>query len=355
MPQGLLQLADQGLYCERGDFFIDPWKNVNRAIITHAHGDHAHGGSMSYLAARPGVNILRTRLGDGAVIQAVEYAETVTINGVRVSLHPAGHILGSAQVRVECDGDVWVVSGDYKTQPDPTCAPFEVLRCNTFITEATFALPVYNWPSQDTVIDQINRWWQLNKDQGKSSLIYCYALGKAQRLLSLVDAGIGPVFTHGAVERLNNQYRVSGVKLPETTFVSRVENRKEFQGALVLAPPSAMGTLWLRRLGNVSTAFASGWMLVRGARRRRSVDRGFALSDHADWQNLNRIIRETGAEKVLVTHGFSAVMVRWLREQGINADALNTPFEGEQEEAAFSSDETQEEGDDAGPADGGIA
>lgn len=343
MPQGLLRVTEQGLYCEAGDFFVDPWKNVDRAVITHAHSDHAQSGSRSYLAASAGSNLLRTRLGDDAQIQTVDYGVPVTINGVRVSLHPAGHILGSAQVRIEYKGDVWVVSGDYKTEADATCAPLEIVPCNTFITEATFGLPIYNWPAQAATIDKINRWWQLNKEQGKASLVYCYALGKAQRLLSAIDTTIGPVFTHGAVERLNNQYRVSGINLPDTTFVSQVEKAKEFQGSLVLAPPSAMGTVWLRRLGNVSTAFASGWMLVRGARRRRSVDRGFPLSDHADWQNLNRVIHATGAEHILVTHGFAAVMVRWLRECGINADLLETPFEGEHEEAIYKGEALEEE------------
>ncbi len=341
----LLRLTDRGLYCEPGDFYVDPWKSVERAVITHAHSDHAQAGSSAYLAVRDGANLLRTRLGDEARIETVEYRQSVSMNGVQVSLHPAGHILGSAQVRVEHRGEVAVVSGDYKTQPDPTCAPFELVRCHTFITEATFGLPIYNWPALDTIVDQINRWWQLNKEQGKASLIYCYALGKAQRLLRSIDTSIGPVFTHGAVERLNNQYRASGIELPDTTFVSHAKKPREFQGSLVLAPPSAMGTVWLRRLGNVSTAFASGWMLVRGARRRRSVDRGFPLSDHIDWQNLNRIIGETGAEHVLVTHGFANVMVRWLRERGVNADVLETPFEGEHEETSDRS--APDAGDDA--------
>ncbi len=283
----LLTLTDRGLYCEAGDFHIDPWLPVDRAVITHAHGDHARWGSRHYLAAREGERVMRTRLGASASIDVVDFGAPVSLNGVRVSLHPAGHILGSAQVRVEHRGEVWVVSGDYKTEPDPTCTPFEVVRCHTFVTESTFGLPIYRWRPQAEVFAEMRDWWRANAEAGRASVVYAYALGKAQRVMAgLLDAGIGPIYTHGAVERLTRDYRESGIALPPTQYASGFPRGHPFAGSLVVAPPSAAGSTWLRRFGAVSTAFASGWMQIRGARRRRALDRGFVLSDHVDWPAL---------------------------------------------------------------------
>lgn len=326
----LLQVTNKGLYCAAGDFYIDPWEPVERAVITHAHSDHARMGTSRYLAANGNELLLRTRLGDNASIQTVAYGEPVNLNGCRVSLHPAGHILGSAQVRIERDGEVWVVSGDYKLSPDATCAPFEHLACDTFITEATFALPVYRWIPDEEVFAQINQWWQLNQQRGKTSVLFCYALGKAQRILAGIDAGIGPIYTHGAVERITQDYRQSGVELPATKLAGIAPRKTEWSKGLVLAPPSAMGTPWLRRFGAIATGFASGWMIVRGMRRRKAIDRGFILSDHSDWTDLLTAISRTGAERVLVTHGYVPILVRYLRETGIDAAGLSTRFEGEQ-------------------------
>lgn len=325
----LLEMTDAGLYCSVGDFFVDPWKPVERAVVTHAHSDHARRDCGRYLAAAEGAGVLRTRLGAGALIRSLPYGEALTINGVHVSFHPAGHILGSAQVRVEQQGEVWVVSGDYKTEPDPTCTPFELVTCHTFITEATFGLPIYRWPRREDVFAQINEWWRANQAAGICSVLYGYALGKAQRLLAGVDRTIGPIFTHGAVERLNADYRAAGIDLPETTNALEAAKEIEWSQALVVAPPSADGTPWLRRFGELSTGFASGWMQVRGQRRRRSLDRGFVLSDHVDWPALMQTVKETGAQRVLVTHGYVPVVVRYLREQGIDAYALATHFAGE--------------------------
>lgn len=271
-------------------------------------------------------------MNERARIDTLEYGETLDLNGVNVSLHPAGHILGSAQVRAEYRGEVWVVSGDYKLSPDPTCAPFEPVRCHTFITESTFGLPIFRWPTEESVFAEINRWWRENQAAGKASLLYGYALGKAQRLLAGVDASLGPIFTHGAVESLNVHYRNAGVLLPPSELATQAV-RKAWQDALIVAPPSAHATPWMRRFGDVSTAFASGWMCLRGARRRRSVDRGFVLSDHADWPELQQAIAATGAERVIVTHGYSATMVRWLQERGLEAQVFPTRFEGEQDDA----------------------
>lgn len=335
----LLELTDRGLYCAAGDFFVDPWRPVDRAVVTHAHADHARRDSNRYLTVPEGERVLRTRMGASARIETVPYGKNVVVNGVTVSLHPAGHILGSAQVRVERAGEVWVVSGDYKTEPDPTCTEFEPVRCHTFITESTFGLPIYQWPDQATVFAEVNSWWRENADAGKTSLLCGYALGKAQRLLAGIDASIGPIYCHGAVEACNRDYRQSGVALPETQYAGTGERGKDFAGSLVVAPPSALGTPYLRKFGDVSTAFASGWMLVRGQRRRRAVDRGFVLSDHADWPGLFAAIKETGCERVYVTHGSRAVMVRRLCELGYEAHALETWFEGEQDAGGAEAEE----------------
>lgn len=327
----LLRFTDKGLYCEVGDFYIDPWQPVPRAVVTHAHADHLTRGCDAYLVSASGEHVTRTRLWDDATIQTAEYGESVSLNGVTVSLHPAGHILGSAQIRVEYQGEVWVASGDYKIEPDRTCTPFEPVRCHTFITEATFALPIYRWLPQNEVFNQINQWWRSNKVAGKSSLIFAYALGKAQRILAGIDASIGPIFTHGAVERLNEAYRTSGIPLPETIRATTTAKR-DYAGALIVAPVSARGTVWTRRFGTHSTGFASGWMRIRGARRRRAVDRGFVLSDHADWSGLLDAIKATGAERVWTTHGYIAVLTRWLNEQGIEAQGFQTRYEAEDDD-----------------------
>lgn len=343
MASRLIYTTDKGLYCEKGDFYIDPWRPVERAIITHAHSDHARWGSRQYLCAEPGAKILRHRIGADAQIESVAYAKNLTLNDTTVSFHPAGHILGSSQIRVEHKGEVWVVSGDYKLDPDPTCEPYEPVRCHTFITESTFGLPIYTWQTNEELFSDINAWWEKNKREGKTSLLLAYALGKAQRLLKGVDTSIGPIYTHGAVESLNQVYLQSGIALPETIRLSSMPRGTKFAGALVLAPPSAYATPWQRQLNPVSAAFASGWMRVRGIRRRRSLDKGFPVSDHCDWPSLLKAVHLTGAENVLVTHGYSQILVRYLQEQGLNADALSTQYEGE-EETTSSENAAAEEG-----------
>lgn len=325
----LVDATPGGLYCAAGDFYIDPWRPVERAVITHAHGDHARPGSASYLCASGGLPVLRTRLGEDATLEGLRYGETRDINGVKVSLHPAGHVLGSSQVRIEHRGEVWVVSGDYKLDPDPTCEPFEPVTCHTFITESTFGLPIYHWRGPDETFSRIDAWWRANAQAGRASVLFGYAFGKAQRILASVDASIGPIVVHGAVEALNRGYRECGVRLPETRMVTDFESKKDFAGALVVAPPSAQSSPWLRRFGDYSDAFASGWMAIRGARRRRAVDQGFVLSDHADWPGLNRAIAATGAGRVFVTHGTSLPLVQWLIERGLEAHAMKTEFQGE--------------------------
>jgi putative mRNA 3-end processing factor len=333
----VLQLTDRGLYCPAGDFYVDPWQEVDRAVITHAHGDHARPGSRHYLTSRHGETVLRLRMGEDANIRALDYGESIFLGHARVSLHPAGHILGSSQVRIELRGEVWVVSGDYKREADPTCAAFEPVRCHTFVTESTFGLPIYRWPAEAAVVADINDWWRENQAAGRASLLFAYALGKAQRVLAQIDSGIGPIFTHGAVERVNAAYRAGGVRLAPTQPTAAVlaqQRTGSCDGAVIVAPPSARGTPWVRRFPSASTGFVSGWMQIRGTRRRRAVDRGFVLSDHADWPGLLGAIEATGAERVWVTHGYSEVLVRWLRERGLEARVVPTRFGGERDDAA---------------------
>jgi putative mRNA 3-end processing factor len=325
----IISPTSSGLYCAAGDFYIDPWRPVDRAVITHAHGDHARPGSRAYLAAKRGLPVLQTRLGPEAAIEGLDYGEAREVGGVKVSLHPAGHVLGSSQVRIEHRGEVWVVSGDYKLDPDPTCEPFEPVRCDTFITESTFGLPIYRWRPPEEIFAGINRWWADNSAQGRASVLFGYAFGKAQRILGSVDDSIGPIVVHGAVEALNRGYRECGIALPQTTLGTEITSRSQAAGALIVAPPSAQSTPWLKRFGDYSDAFASGWMAIRGARRQRAVDQGFVLSDHADWPSLQRAIESTGARRILVTHGFTETMVRWLTERGYEAQAIKTEFEGE--------------------------
>jgi putative mRNA 3-end processing factor len=315
----------QGLYCPPGDFYIDPWRPVARAVITHAHSDHARPGHGHYLAAQPSEGVLRTRLGE-VDLQTLPYGQRIAHNGVTLSLHPAGHVLGSAQVRLEHGGQVWVASGDYKVAPDRTCTSFEPVPCDVFITESTFGLPIYRWCSDGEIFADINGWWGRNVLAGRASVLTCYSFGKAQRILSGVDPSIGPIIVHGAVEPLNRAYRAAGVDLPQTSMVTGIRDKADLKRALVLCPPSAAASPWIRRFGDASTAFASGWMQVRGTRRRGGWDRGFALSDHADWPGLLSAIAATGAQRVIVTHGSVPVMVRFLAERGLLSEAFDTEY-----------------------------
>lgn len=329
----LLTVTPQGLYCAAGDFYVDPWQPVARAVITHAHADHAPAGHGHVLCASGTEGLLRLRMGAGAAIDTLAYHVGEWIGGVRLSLHPAGHVLGSAQVRIEAEDEVWVVTGDYKRQPDPTCEPFEPVACDVLVTEATFGLPVFRWDPPEQVMGEILGWLQANAAVGKTSVLFCYPLGKAQRLLAELRHHLDrPVYVHGAIEAVNEVYRAAGVRLADTVKVVELERGKRLGGELVLAPLSARGTPWMKRLGEVSTAFASGFMRVRGNRRRRSFDRGFALSDHADWPALLATVAESGARRVWVTHGYALPLARYLRERGVDATTLETPYQGERED-----------------------
>jgi putative mRNA 3-end processing factor len=338
----LLQFTDSGIYCAAGDFYIDPWRPVNRALITHAHSDHARWGMKYYLAHHLSVPVMQQRLGEQINVEGIAYNESLSINGVRVSFHPAGHIPGSAQIRVEHGGEIWVASGDYKLTDDGVSMVFESIPCHTFISESTFGLPVYNWQEQHIIFNAINAWWKRCAEEGKVAVIFGYALGKAQRILQGVDAEIGKIYVHGAVHSMNEALRKGGLHLREVHQLTAAVTKTDLRGALIIAPPSANGGNWLARLSPYSTAVASGWMGLRGARRRQAVDRGFVLSDHADWQQLNMAIQMCGCERVIVTHGYTALFARWLRSKGLQADEAVTEYAGELSEINEQQSETQE-------------
>jgi putative mRNA 3-end processing factor len=326
----LLQEKPDGLYCPAGDFYVDPWGAVRRAVITHAHGDHARAGAESYLCAKASAPLLRRRFGTDAVIESQPYGEVLTLGGVRLSFHPAGHVIGSAQVRIEGPGGVWVVSGDYKRVSDPTCAAFEPVRCDTFITESTFGLPIFRWDPADTVIAEVLAWWNENIAAERASVLFCYTLGKAQRVLAeLARLTDRRALVHGAMAPVIDVYRAAGVRMLDTATVVERGRGASCAGELVLAPLMARGTPWMRRLGDFSDAFVSGTMRIRGVRRQRNVDRGFVLSDHADWPDLLRTVEDVGASRVLASHGYSEPFARYLRMQGIVSGVIRTAWESE--------------------------
>lgn len=325
MRTPVLTFTPEGIYCPAGDFHIDPWRPVARALITHGHSDHARPGHGRYLATEVAAPVIRYRLGE-ITIETIRFGEVRRIGGADVSFHPAGHIPGSAQIRVEVAGEVWVVSGDYKVAPDALSEPFEPLRCHAFISECTFGLPVFKWQDEASLGAELNAWWAATAAEGRTAILGAYSLGKAQRVMSLLDPEIGPILTHGAVENTNEVLRAQGIALPATTRVTPELDPKSVPSAMVIAPPSALGTPWARRFGPSSSGFASGWMRLRGIRRRRAADRGFVISDHADWDGLIGAIKETGAEKVFATHGYTDIFARYLGTLGYDAQVVPTEF-----------------------------
>ena len=333
----LLAFNENGIYCEAAKVYLDPWKPVDKAIITHGHADHSRWGHKSYITHHTNVPIIKHRLGD-INVSGRDYNETFVINNVKFSLHPAGHIIGSSQVRVEHKGEVWVFTGDYKTENDGISVPFEPIQCDTFITECTFGLPAFKWITQKQVFDDINTWWQENQAEGKTSILFGYSLGKAQRLLKYLDTSIGKIYTHGAIENMTKVLRPL-VKFPQTTLITKETKKAELLGNIVLAPPSAHGSSWIRKMVPFVTASASGWMTFRGARRRRAIDKGFVLSDHCDWEGLLAAIEATGAQKIISTHGYTDIFSKYLREKGYDARTEQTQYEGELNEMAADKEE----------------
>ncbi len=316
----------EGLYCPPGDFHIDPWRPVPRAVITHGHGDHARTGMGTYHVAAEGLPVLQWRLGEQDY-RVHALGERVRIGDALVSFHPAGHVLGSTQVRIEVDGQVWVASGDYKRDPDPTCLPFEVVPCDVFITECTFGLPIYRWPAAADVARDIVTWREECAANGEAAILYGYALGKAQRVLAELLAHTDrPAYVHGAIDAGVQVYRQAGVPMLDTLRVADEARGTDFAGELVIAPPSAAGSPWIRRFRRAQQGFASGWMRIRGNRRRRNYDRGFVVSDHADWPSLLRTVKETGARRVIATHGDTGALVRMLNESGIETGVFDTSY-----------------------------
>lgn len=340
MKTPLLIFNENGIYCEAADVYLDPWYPVDKAIITHGHADHSRYGHKKYITHHTNVPIIKHRLGD-ITVSGVSYNESFTINNVKFSLHPAGHIIGSSQVRVEHKGEVWVFTGDYKLSNDGVSVPYECVRCDTFITECTFGLPAFTWKPQEEVFKEINTWWSENRAEGKTSILFGYSLGKAQRLLKHLDPSIGKIYTHAAIENMTEVIRPM-VSFPETTRITRETTKEELKGTMVIAPPSAHGSPWIRKMVPYVTGSASGWMTFRGARRRRAIDKGFVLSDHCDWEELLTAIEGTGAQKIITTHGYTEIFSRYLREKGYDARTEKTQYEGEANEMETSTKEVEE-------------
>lgn len=314
----MLSLSREGLYCRAGDFHIDPRRGVKDAVVTHAHADHARRGSQTYHVVKSGVDLLLARLGRKINVRAYEYGEVFKLGQAEVSFHPAGHILGSCQVRIEVAGEVWVASGDYKREPDPTCDPFEVVNCDVFVTEATFGTPAYVWPKHADLGQQIMRWWQRNSARGENSVLFGYSLGKTQRILGELSAlSERPIYCHEAAAEINLAYRRQGIALAETICMSRVDESTRLQGELILAPQAFLKSpLSVILGGRFKTAFASGWM---AGGRAFGYDTGFVMSDHADFNDLVKTCVETGAQRIYVQHRGSGALVKHLRSLGIKA------------------------------------
>jgi len=318
----LIVHTKNGLYCSQAKVYIDPWRKVDNALITHGHSDHARWGHKYYVCASSSVNILKHRLGNDISIRGMAYGEELLVNGVKFSFYPAGHITGSAQIRAEYKGEVWVATGDYKVEDDGLCEPYEPVKCQHFITECTFGLPVYKWAPQEQVIADINQWWADNASVNRPSIITAYSLGKAQRIINSVSDSIGPIYTHGAIEKMNKVYRDDGIQLPPTILLTPDTDSKALKKALIIAPPSTIGSTWMKKIKKYSLGIASGWMAIRGNRRRRGADKGFVLSDHCDWEGLHTAIKATEATHIYPTHGNTVTYSQWLTEQGYHAKPI---------------------------------
>jgi putative mRNA 3-end processing factor len=327
--KGLLVHTALGLYCPRADVYLDPWKPVKKAILSHGHADHARWGSSSYLCTPTAAPVIKYRLGD-INLETLPFGEEKLINGVSFSFHPAGHILGSAQIKVSYKGEIVVFSGDYKTANDGFSEAFEPVKCHTFITESTFGLPVYHWQDQKWVFNEMEEWCKNNRNNGQLSILYGYSLGKAQRILQGLPESVGPIFTHSTIEAVLNVMRNQGVSLKNTIPVNEHLTRAELLSGVIIAPPAVQNSNWLKKFEPIRNGVVSGWMALRGARRRRNADKGFVLSDHADWDGLNEAISLTGAENIFVTHGYTDILSKWLIDKGLNAHPLETNFEGDE-------------------------
>jgi len=336
-PEDILALTPSGICCKRGGFHIDPTRPVEKALITHGHSDHARAGHGAVLATQETLDIMWLRYGENFAgrTQAIAYGETLTLDGARVSFHPAGHVLGSAQIRVEAEGLRIVASGDYKDVADPTCAPFETVACDTFITEATFGLPVFRHHDAAGEVGKLLHSVAVFPD--RAHLVGAYSLGKAQRVVAMLRAAgyDKPVYLHGAMETITRYYQSRGIDLGAVELV-RGAKKAELAGTITICPPSAMGDLWSRRFPDPVVAFASGWMRVRARARQRGVTLPLVISDHADWDGLTATIAATGASEVWVTHGQEDALVHWCHMQGLNARPLDIGYGDEEESEGVS-------------------
>lgn len=327
----LITFTNKGIYCKQGDFYIDPWRPVNLAVTTHGHADHVKWGNAAYLCHQLTKPVLNQRLGTDLKIETLPYHKEVNINGVNVSLFPAGHVIGSSQIRLEYKGEICVVSGDYKTEYDGVSTQFEPVKCHTFVSESTFGLPIYKWQPQEVIFGQIRDWVSDNHDGNKTSVLVAYSLGKAQRLIKGL-AGYSDIYVHNSIANLNEGFINVGVDLPSTIRITPEIRKEEMQRGIVIVPPALADGRWIKSLLNPATGICSGWMQVRAGRRWRSADAGFALSDHADWPGLLSAIKATAAEKVYVTHGYTATFSKYLNEIGIEAEEVRTQYGNEEEE-----------------------
>lgn len=327
----LIKFTNKGIYCEQGRFYIDPWQPVDLAVTTHGHADHVKWGNKAYLCHELTRPILHQRLGTDLVIETLPYNKQVDINGVKLSMFPAGHVIGSAQIRLEYKGEICVVSGDYKVEFDGISTPFEPVKCHTFVSESTFGLPIYKWQPQELIFNQIKNWVSDNRDKGKTSVLVAYSLGKAQRLIKNL-ADYCEIYVHNSIANLNEGFVKAGVDLPETIRITSELNKEVLQQGIVIVPPAMAEGKWIKTLQQAATGVCSGWMQVRAGRRWRSADAGFALSDHADWPGLLSAIEATEAEKVFVTHGFTATFSKYLNEIGIASEEVKTQYGNEEEE-----------------------
>ncbi|MCK7590888.1 ligase-associated DNA damage response exonuclease [Subsaxibacter sp. CAU 1640] len=327
----LVKFTKKGIYCIPGKFYLDPWLPVDYAVISHGHADHARWGMKHYLCQTDSKAILKHRIGPDISIESLPYNVQKSINGVSVSFHPAGHVIGSAQIRLEYKGFVVVFTGDYKVKDDHLTIPFEPIKCHEFITESTFGLPIYNWLSEAEIQQQMHDWVKLNKAHNRTSVFIGYSLGKAQRIMKLME-GVDQLFVHSAIHNLNNAIERSGIQLPESTLLEYDFKKEVLQNKIVILPPALLGSRLLKKIPNAATAICSGWMQIRGNRRWKAVDAGFAVSDHADWNGLLSAVKATEAEKVYVTHGSQATFSKYLNEIGIESYEVKTEYGIEEEE-----------------------
>jgi len=337
----MLEFRPSGIFCKPGQFYIDPWLPVDKALITHGHADHARWGMKSYLCHHYTVPILQSRISADINVQGVGYNEPIYINGVKVTFHPAGHIIGSAQIRLEYKGKVTVVTGDYKLQNDGISTPFESVKCHELITESTFGLPIYNWSPVEILNEQIQQWALDNIKQGKTPIFIGYSLGKAQRLLQALK-DVAPIHVHYSIDKLNKAYQSLGIDLAPYAIADLKADLKTLQNKIIILPPSLVDNVTVKKIPHQVYAICSGWMQVRGARRWRSADAGFAISDHADWKDLLTAIKSSEAEKVFVTHGQTHVLSKYLNEIGIEAEPVVTQFGQEEDDESVSKDQKEE-------------